>query len=111
MAEALDDAVDGERGDIGVGILQKRKTSLRCAHFGDGRGERARQYCAAGDGRLCRRLRRGHQVDKIGFLQQRRQREDRHRDLRLIVGERVHHDQRRLLRGGEDVRERAPHQR
>ena len=111
MAEPLDDAVDRERRDIGVGIFQERETGLRGADFGDRRGQRARQHGAASDGRLCRRLRRGHQIDEIGFLQQRRQREDRHRDLRLIVGERMHHHQRRLLRCGEHVRQRAPHQR
>ena len=111
MAEAIDNAVDRKRGDVGVGIFQQLETSLRRSHFGDGRGERARQHGAAGDGGLRRRLRGGHQIDQIGFLQQRRQREDRHRDFRLIVGERVHHHQRRLLRGGEHVGERAPHQR
>ena len=97
--------------DIGVGIFQKREAGLRQPDFGDGRGERARQHCAAGDGGLRRRLRGRHQVDEIGFLQQRRKREDRHRDFRLVVGERVHHHRRRLLRRGEHVRERAPHQR
>ena len=67
MAEALDDAVDGERRDIGVGIFQKRQTGLRRADFGDGRGERARQHGAAGDGRLRRRLTGGDQIDQIGF--------------------------------------------
>ena len=111
MAEAIDNTVDRERGDVGVRIFQKRETSLRRSDFGDGRGERARQHGAAGDRGLRRRLRGGHQIDQIGFLQQRRQREDRHRDLRLIVGERVHYHQRRVLRGGEYVRERTPHQR
>ena len=58
MAEALDDAVDGERRDVGVGIFQKREAGLRASHFGDGSGERARQHGAAGDGGLRRRLRR-----------------------------------------------------
>ena len=111
MAEAVDDAIDGEGRDIGAGIFQECKTSRRAADFGNGRGERARQHRPAGDGGLRGRLRGGYQIDQIGFLQQRRKREDRHRDFRLIVGERVHHHQRRLLRRGEHVRQRAPHQR
>ena len=111
MAEPIDDAVNGERGDLGIPIFQQREASLRRSYFGDSGGNRARQHRAAGDGDLCRWLCHGHQVDQIGFLQQRRQREYRHRDFRLIIGERVHHYQGSILRGGEHVRERAPHQR
>ena len=111
MAEPLDDAVDGERRDVGVGVFQKREAGLRASHFGDRGGERARQHRTAGNGGLRRRLRGRHQVDQIGFLQHRRQREDRHSDFRLIVGQRADHHRRRVLRRSKHVGERTPHQR
>ena len=111
MAETFDDAVDGERRNIGVRILQKRKTRLRRADLGDGRGQRARQHGAAGDCHLRFRMTGGDQVDQIVFREQRRSRQNRQRDFRLIGGKRVHHDARRFLRGSEHLGERAPHQR
>lgn len=53
----------------------------------------------------------GDQVDEIIFQQQRRARQYRDCDLRLVGGERVHHHPRRLLRAREHFGERAPHQR
>ncbi len=111
MAEPLDDAVDREHRDIGVVVFQERKAGLGRADFGNGGGERARQHDAAGDRDLGIGMTGGNQVDQIVFQQQRRARQHRHRDVRLIGGERMHHDQRRLLRIGEHVGERAPHQR
>ena len=78
MAEALDDAVDREQRDIGVGIFQQREAGLRRADFGNGRGERARQQRAAGDRDLRVRMAGGDQVDQIVFEQQRRARQHRH---------------------------------
>ena len=111
MAEAVDHAVDGERRDVGVDIFQQRETGFRGADFGDGRGDRARQHGAAGDRRLRLGAAGGDEIDEIGFEQQRRARQDRHRDLRLVGGQRIDDDRRRVLRGGEDLGQRLAHQR
>ncbi len=111
MAEALDYAIDREQRDLGVGIFQEREAGFRAADFGDGRGQRARQHHAAGDRHLRLRVAGGDQVDQIVLQEKRRMREHGDGDLGLVAGQRMHHHARRLLRGGEDFGERAPHQR
>ena len=72
MAEALDDAVDRERRDIGVGIFQQREAGLRRSDFGDGGGHRARQQERGPRWRACRRRDGRDRIDQVGVDQQRR---------------------------------------
>ena len=72
MAEAVDDAVDGELRDIGVWIFQERDASVFHADFRDGGGECARQQRAPGDGDLRLRMRRRHQIDQVVDFHKRR---------------------------------------
>ena len=108
MAEAIDDAVHRERRDVGVGIFQAaqgrpppRPTSAIAA--ASERDSSAR----AGDRDLHIGMTGGDQVDQIVFEQQRRARQHRQRDIRLIGRQRMHDDRRRLLRGGEHLGKRA----
>ena len=54
---------------------------------------------------------RGDRLDQIGVEQERRALQDRRGDVRLIVGERMHHRRRRVLAAGENLGERAANQR
>ena len=66
MAEPLDDAVDRERRNVGGGILHQHQAGFRRAHFGDRRGDGARQRGAAGDRRLHRGAAGRDRIDQIG---------------------------------------------
>jgi hypothetical protein len=111
MTEALDNAVDRERRNRRVGILQQRQAGLGRTDFTNRGGERPRQQRAAGNGDLGRGLAGGDQVDQIVRLQQWRARQNRQRDIRLVGGQSMHDHQRRLLRGREYIGQRAAHQR
>ncbi len=67
MTEALDDAVDRERRDIGAGIFHQQQAGFRRADFGDRRGDGARQRGAAGDRRLHGGGAGGDRIDQIGI--------------------------------------------
>ncbi len=98
MAEPFDDTVDRERRDIGIWIFKKREAGLRRTDFGNGGGERTRQQGATGDDNLRIGMAGGEQIDEILVAEQRRTRQKRQRDIRLIGGERMHDDRRRFLR-------------
>ena len=91
MAEALDDAVDARTARFRRRHFPAARDRPRRADLGDRGGQRARQPRAAGDRDLHVGIAGGDQVDQIVFEQQRRARQHRHRDVRLIGGERMHH--------------------
>ena len=66
---------------------------------------------AAGDRGLHRGAAGRHRIDQIGIDKQRRQREHRRRDLRLVGGKREHDGRRRARACRKRVGERAAHQR
>ena len=67
MTEALDDAVERERRDVGAGIFQQQQAGFRRADFGDRRGNGARQRGTAGDRGLHRGAAGRDRIDQIGI--------------------------------------------
>ena len=72
MAVALDDAVERERRDLGLRVLDQHQAGLGRPDLGDGGGDRARQPGAAGDRGLRRRAAGRHRIDQVGIDQERR---------------------------------------
>ena len=111
MPEPLHDAVERERHDLGLLVLQQREAGFGAADLGDRSRNRARQAGAAGDRNLPRRLAARHRLDQVGIEQQRRTLQHRSGDVRLILRQRMHHRRRRAIAAGEHLGERAAHQR
>ena len=88
MAEAGDDAVERERRDLGLHVLDQHQTGLGRADLGDGGGDGARQRGAVGDRGLRLRAAGRDRIDQIGVDQERRMLEHPARHLRLVGGER-----------------------
>ena len=111
MTEALDDAVGRQWGQVGTVIFNEHQAGFCGADFGDCGGDRARQRRAARDRSLDRRTAGRHRIDQIGIDEQRRQRQHRRGDARLVGGKRENDRRRRIGARGERVGERAAHQR
>ena len=103
-------SVDGRR-DVGFVIFDQHQAGFRGADFGDCGGDRARQRRAARHRGLDRRAAGRHRLDQIGIDEQRRQRQHRRGDARLIGSERKNDRRRRVGARGKSIGERAAHQR
>ena len=111
MAVTLDDAVPGERRELGVGIFDQLQRCRSATDFGDGGADRYRQRDAAGDRALHLVIAGGDDVDEIGIDQQRRMFEHGQRHGRLVRRQRPH-DRRRSIRAArKSLGHRLPHQR
>ena len=93
------------------GFSSSARQACGPADLGDGRGERARQERARGDGHLDVGLTCRNQVDQVVVGQQRRAGQHRQGDLRLIGRQSVNNNPRRVLLGGKHLGKRPPHQR
>jgi hypothetical protein len=93
MTVALSDAIDGKRGDVGIGIFDQFQASLGGTDF--------RDLAMTGSGH----------INEIGIDEVRRTLQDRHRDKGLIGGKPMHHGGRRSLTLCQSLRQGAAHQR
>jgi len=71
MTVARDDAVPGERRELGVGVFDQLERRRRGTDFGDRGTDRRRQMDAAGDGALRFAIAGRDDVDQIGVDQKR----------------------------------------
>ena len=90
---------------------KQNETGFRRAHFGDRRGDGARQRGAAGDRGLHRGAAGRHRIDEIGVDKKRRERKHGRRDLRLVAGKGEYDGRRRARTRRQRVGERPAHQR
>jgi hypothetical protein len=111
MAEALDDAVERERHDLGARILDQHETGLGRSDLSNGGGDRAWKLRSVGDGGLRRRLPGRDRVDEIGVDQKRRMLQHPGRHLRLVGGKAEDHRRWRLLAERQRAGELGAHQR
>ncbi len=111
MAVALDDAIPGERRELGVGIFDQLEGCRRAADFGDGGADRHRQRDTAGDRALHLVIAGCDDVDEIGVDQKRRMFEHGQRDGRLVRRQRPHDRCRRIRAARKGLGHRLPHQR
>ena len=111
MSEALDEAVERERRDLGARVLDHHQAGLRRADLGDGGRHRGSESPTVRDRELRRRRPGRHRIDEIGLDQERRMLQHPTRDLGLIDRQAKDHHQRRVLTEGKRPRERRAHQR
>jgi hypothetical protein len=109
--EAGENAVDRECGHLRVAILRKHEAGLGGADLGKRRSDRALQAGAACDRDLHVFVSGSDRVDQIGIDEQRRERQHRSGDLRLIGRERQHDHGRRARARRQRVGKRPAHQR
>ncbi len=111
LAEALDDPVDGEGGNIDRVEGDDGKAGLDAANLGNGGGHRRRHMVTAGDGILDERRARADEIDQFRIEQQRRLARHDGGDLRLVLQKADDDRVRRVLERRQRVSEGPPHQR
>ena len=107
--KTLENPIDRELGDLGFAIFRKHQTSLGRADLGERSRDRALQAGTARDGHLDVFVSGGDSVDQISVDEERRQRQDRRSDLRLIGCQRQHHGRRRTGACRQNVGQRPPY--
>jgi hypothetical protein len=93
--EAFENAIERELGNLSLVILREHQTSLVGADLGQSRRDRALQAGTARDGYLDLLVSGSDRIDQIGIDKERRERQHRRCDLRLIGRQRHHHRRRR----------------
>ncbi len=84
VAKAFGDAPEADASDGSGRIAEQRQAGAALADFGQRRRDGTRHRLAAGNGRLQRRRSGTGDVDQFGIDEQRRLRQNRRGDLRLI---------------------------
>ena len=110
VAEALEQAPQRARPDVGVEIVGERDRRLAPADFRQRRRNSRRQARPPSDGALRGGVAGRGEIDELGLGQQRRPAEHHCGDVGLVGGERQHDRARRVERAGERLGERAAHQ-
>ena len=111
FAKTLENAIDRELGNLSIAILCQYQTSLGRADFGQGSRSRALEARTARDGYLDVFIPSGDRIDQIGIDKERRKRQHRSGDLRLIRGKRQHYRRRRARARRQHIGKCPAHQR
>ena len=109
--EPLDDADLGHLGQGRAVVAAEHQHGVARSHFGQRARDRHRQRRSRRDGALHRRLAERRRVDQFGVREQRRARQDRDRDIGLIVRERGHEMVRGIDRRRQSLGERPSDER